>query len=141
MISPPLQAEEISVQWLNESMAAHLGNEKITGFDLDIIGVGEGFMGQLARVALTTEVQTANDVIGTSNPVPTTIVAKFAAQNEATREMAREQRYYHREIGFYQDIGQDVGIPVPDCYYALHIEESNHFVLLLQDLAPSVPSD
>ena len=66
MISTPLQAEEISVQWLNESMAAHLGNEKITGFDLDIIGVGEGFMGQLARVALTTEAQTAPDVIRTS---------------------------------------------------------------------------
>lgn len=141
MISPPLQAEDVSVEWLNESMAAHLGNEKITGFELDIIGVGEGFMGQLARVTLTTEPQTAPDVIRTSHSVPTTIIAKFAAQNEATREMAREQRYYHREIGFYQDIGQDVGIPIPDCYYALHIEESNHFVLLLQDLAPSVPSD
>jgi len=133
MARTPLQAKDISVEWLNETMTPHLAGAKITDFDLKVIGVGEGFMGQLARVSLTTE--------GSSASTPTSIVAKFASEKEATREMAREQRYYHREIGFYRDIGQDVGIPTPHCYYATHFEDSNHFVLLLQDLAPAIPSD
>ena len=141
MITPPLQAEEVSIEWLNEVMAPHLEGEKIVAFDLDIIGVGEGFMGQLARISLTTGIHNTANVTNTETSVPTSLIAKFAAKKAATREMAREQRYYHREIGFYQDIGQEVGIPTPICYYALHSEESNQFVMLLQDLAPSIPSD
>lgn len=133
MTKTPLQAEDISVEWLNEAMTSHLAGARITDFDVKVIGVGEGFMGQLARVSLTTE--------AASSSTPTSIIAKFASEKEATREMARKQRYYHREIGFYRDIGQDVGIPTPHCYHSTHIEDSNHFVMLMQDLAPATTSD
>ncbi len=55
--------------------------------------------------------------------------------------MAKEQNYYAKEIGFYRDIGRQVGIRVPDCYHTAHDPESNHFVILLEDMAPAVPSD
>ena len=90
-------------------------------------------MGQLARVNL---VLSSND-----EKAPESVIAKFASKKSETREMALEQGYYTREIGFYRDIGQEVGIPVPLCYYTEHIPESNHFVILLQDLAPALASD
>jgi thiamine kinase-like enzyme len=55
--------------------------------------------------------------------------------------MARGQNYYGREIGFYRDIGEEAGIPIPRCYHAELDEESYSFVLLLEDLQPARPSD
>jgi len=90
-------------------------------------------MGQLARVKL----RYAN----ASSAVPSSLIAKFASPKPETREMARDQNAYQREIGFYRDIGHDVGVPVASCYYSELREDSNHFVMLLEDLAPGVPSD
>jgi thiamine kinase-like enzyme len=55
--------------------------------------------------------------------------------------MARDQNLYRREIGFYRDIGQDVGIRVPACYYSDFKEDTQHFVMLLEDMAPGEASD
>lgn len=133
MSSLPLTADELTTNWLNQALATQLGGASIVSFDKEIIGVGEGFLGQLARVTLSLDVD---------NPdMPTSIVAKFASTKKETREFAKEQNYYGREIGFYHDIGHEVGIPIPDCYYAEHLPETNHFVILLEDLAPAVASD
>ncbi len=130
--NPPLIAGELTTEWLQSALAPHLDGGKLAGFEYQIIGVGEGFMGQLARVSLSY----ANQVTG-----PETIIAKFASTSPQTREMARAQNYYQREVGFYRDIGGDVGIPIPECYFSAYIEAGNHFVLLLEDLAPGEASD
>jgi thiamine kinase-like enzyme len=129
----PLVVDELSTQWIAENMAPHLNGATLSGFEPNIIGVGEGFMGQLARVALHYE--------GESNGAPSSLIAKFAATAQATRDMAADQDLYVREIGFYRDIGNDVGVPVAQCYYHEYIPEKNQFVLLLEDLAPGEASD
>lgn len=131
--SLPLVAEELTVDWLNEVLRPVMGDAQIDDFEATIIGVGEGFLGQLARLKLFLDCEYSN--------APQTIIAKFASTKPETREFARQQNYYAREIGFYRDIGQEVGIPVPQCYFCAHIGASNHFVILLQDLAPAVASD
>lgn len=133
MSSMPLLAEDLTTDWLNEVLAPTLDGATIVEFNATVIGVGEGFMGQLARVELTLDNATEQS--------PKSVIAKFATANDATREMARLQRLYDREIGFYRDIGNDVGISVPNCYYLQHELSTNHFVLLLEDLAPAYPSD
>jgi len=90
-------------------------------------------MGQLA--SLTIEYAEFDD------SAPRNIVAKFASANPKTREMARNQSYYQREISFYRDIGSAAGIPVAECYFSAHVEDTNHFVLLLEDMSPAVASD
>jgi thiamine kinase-like enzyme len=90
-------------------------------------------MGQLARVSL----RYANG----ASDAPRSVIAKFASTKPETREMARDQNAYKREIGFYRDIGDDVGVPVAACFYSDYLEPSNHFVMLLEDLAPGVSSD
>lgn len=130
---PPLQVDELSTQWLQSVMSPFLDGAEITGFDATVIGVGEGFMGQLARLTLTLEGATAK--------TPASIIAKFAAQAQETRDTAADQNLYQREIGFYNDIGERAGVPVAHCYYNLYVADSNHFVILLEDLAPGIPSD
>lgn len=129
----PLTVDELTTDWLQFAMADVLGSETIEDFSAEIIGIGEGFMGQLARVSL----RYADDSTG----APKSVIAKFASTRPETREMARDQNLYQREIGFYRDIGQAVGVPVPTCYYSELQEEANFFVMILEDLAPGIPSD
>ena len=129
----PRTVDELTNDWLQDVMAPHSDGAAISGFDAAVIGVGEGFMGQLARVTLTYADSAARG--------PRSVIAKFAATREDTREMARDQSLYRREIGFYRDVGQDVGIRVPLCYYSAFDEETQHFVMLLEDMAPGEPSD
>jgi len=131
--SPPLQVDELTLDWLQSAMGDHLGGAELTGFESAIIGVGEGFLGQLARLQLSFS--------GDGGDVPKSVIAKFASTNTETRERAKDQNLYYREICFYRDLSQDVGISVPVCYYSLFLEESNHFVMLLEDLAPGETSD
>ena len=130
--SLPLSVEELTTEWLQETMKPHIGDTVISGFESTVIGVGEGFMGQLARVKLRYNHET---------DAPLSIIAKFASPLAETRQMAEDQKLYHREIGFYRDMATSVGVPVPRCYFLYHREESNQFVLLLEDMAPGVPSN
>jgi len=129
----PLTAEDLTTNWLQFALADVVKGETIESFSAEIIGIGEGFMGQLARV----ELRYANG----ASDAPNSVIAKFASTRADTREMARDQNLYQREIGFYRDIGQAVGVPVPACHFSDLQEDSNQFVMILEDLAPGVPSD
>ena len=132
-MTSPQSVDDLTTDWLQKTLSPYLEGTTIRGFSLQVIGVGEGFMGQLARVTLTYAEEAK---IG-----PGSIIAKFASTMSATREMARDQSLYRREIGFYRDIGQDVGIRVPVCYHSDFDEETQFFVMLLEDMAPGEPSD
>lgn len=129
----PLQVEELTTDWLQSALSDVLGGQRIESFSPEVIGVGEGFMGQLARLQLS--------FAGEAGAAPRSVIAKFASTKPETREMARDQKAYDREIGFYRDIGHEAGVPVPTCYYSEMDADSYHFILLLEDLAPGVPSD
>ena len=129
----PLSLEEVTTDWLQSVLSDQLQGASLAGFTPQIIGLGEGFMGQLARVSL--------DYEGEAGTAPTSIIAKFAAARQDTRDMAADRNLYRREIGFYRDIGKDAGVPIADCYYMNYREDTNQFVLLLEDLAPGEASD
>lgn len=134
----PKSIDDLDADWLQQAMGTHLGGSRIDGFSAEVIGIGEGFMGQLARITLN--YADAGQAERTET-APGSLIAKFAATRADTREMAREQNLYEREIGFYQDIGQAVGLRVPACYYSDYDRENQYFVMLLEDMAPGVPSD
>lgn len=129
----PVTAAELTPQWLDRilSDAGELEAGSIRDLAVESIGVGEGFLAQLARVKL----------IGDAELSPASLIAKFASPDDSTREFARTQNAYGREIGFYRDIGDDAGVPVPRCYYATLDPASNRFVALLEDLSPAQASD
>lgn len=129
----PESVEQLTPDWLEAALGAALDGARIVSFSPHVIGVGEGFMGQLARLSL--ELDAASD------SAPTSVIVKFAAARDDTREMARDQNLYAREIGFYRDIGSSVGVRVPQCYFSRFDDASQRFVMLLEDMAPGVPSD
>jgi thiamine kinase-like enzyme len=129
----PLTPDDLTPEWLSWALAEVTGRSRIVGFEKKPIGIGAGFMGQLAR--LTLEYAELNE------SAPKNIIAKFASASSATRELARDQSYYQREISFYRDIGSEAGIPVAECFFSAYAEDTNHFVLLLEDLHPAIASD
>lgn len=129
----PETVDDLTVEWLQDKLSGQLNGAVIEGFEPTIIGVGEGFMGQLARVTLNYE--------GDPTDAPASLITKFAAARQDTRDMAADMNLYQREIGFYRDVGSDVGISIAECYYMEYHEDTNHFVLLLEDLAPGEPTD
>ena len=129
----PKRSEDLTAAWLQAVMSPYLDGATISGFTPEVIGQGEGFMGQLVRVTL--------QYAGPAPNAPQRLIAKFAAARPDTRQMARDQNLYRREIGFYRDIGADAGVRVPACYFASLDEETQYFVMLLEDMAPGVPSD
>jgi aminoglycoside phosphotransferase (APT) family kinase protein len=69
--------------------------------------------------------------------VPTTLVAKVAADDRAARERVKDG--YRKEVRFYQELGARVHPHVPRCWYAAINDDACAFTLLLDDLAPAVP--
>lgn len=131
----PTTPDGLTPAWLNATLtsAGLLSAPSIVDFELERIGVGAGFLAQLTRVVPRTDRD--------EPALPSSLIAKFASPDGPTRDFARMQNYYGREVGFYRDIGDDAGIPVPRCYHAELDPESYRFVLLVEDLAPAEPSD
>ena len=65
---------------------------------------------------------------------PSRLTAKFAVAHPEALAFSKDLGIYEREVGFYQKIGKDAGVPVPGCYYGEHDEASGDFLLLLEDL-------
>ena len=53
--SVPLSLPELTKEWLQKVLTNELDGSTIIEFSAQIIGVGEGFMGELARIKLTFE--------------------------------------------------------------------------------------
>src|SRR5260370_14563586 len=62
------------------------------------------------------------------------MVAKFHAAIEQTRGLARQFKFYEREVNFYKHLAKDVSLPSPRCLHAAHDLLSDDFLLLLEDL-------
>lgn len=131
----PRSADTLTAEWLEATLheAGFDLGVAIEAIDVEVIGVGEGFMAQLARVTL----RGADGAV----PSPASLIAKFASPDPSTREFATTQNVYARELGFYRDIGDEAGIPIPQLYFGTLDPESQTFVLLLEDLAPAEASD
>ena len=109
----------------------------VAGFTTETVGQEYGFTGRLARLHLR---------YGRADEqAPQSLVAKFpdptAGQRlDAERLRGRYQRF-EREVLFYQQIGADAGIRVPQLYYGNVDVAAGAFVLLLEDLAPGRQGD
>lgn len=127
----PLTYDEITVEWLNQTLAqvGVLDGATIRSFDRDVIGQDVGFVGELSRIRLDYEAPTPT--------APASLIAKLPATDESVRNIAQAFGFYEREINFYQSMAPLVGVRTPECYYAAMEPESGRFVLLLEDLAPA----
>ena len=132
MIEVPTSTASITADWLTRALKSngHLAGT-VTDVVLEPIGAGVGLMAELGRLRLTY----AGD-----EDLPDTMIAKCAAQNENI-QVAQVLDFYNREVNFYNRVGSDCLLNVPDSYYGDVNQETYNQILLMEDLGDVSPRD
>ncbi|MEY4361033.1 MAG: hypothetical protein RL391_339 [Actinomycetota bacterium] len=121
MSKAPSTIGEISSDWLSEVLAG-----RVESFTFEIIGSGEGFMGQLARVHLQ------------GSGVPSSVIVKLPTADPGGQVIGQMMRVWEREHRFYTEIAPRItGIRLAECLHS----QTDPFVLVLEDLHPRRPGD
>jgi hypothetical protein len=124
----PAGPSELTADWLTSALqeSGTISNSAVTGFDYEIIGEGVGVLGQLARVRLQYDKP--------EEGAPASLVGKFPATVQENRDLANAFRFYEREVRFYEQIADEVELRTPKRYFSHFDDETNDFVLLMEDL-------
>lgn len=130
----PSRVDDITVDWLNDALAASSPGTfgEIESLGIAHFGEGVGILGELARLSLTY----APGATG-----PATIVAKCAAAAEENHFLAVAMGFYRREVAFYQEIANDIDLPVPRSFHADTSDTGVPFVLLIEDIRGATTPD
>lgn len=120
------EPDEMTAAWLTAALRSAYPDGHITTFSSS--PVGTGLMARSYRLRLEGE-----------GDLPASIVAKVPSDEDATRQLGA--RAYRREVGFYQDLADDVSGRVPACHHADISESGTEFVLLLEDITPADQGD
>jgi hypothetical protein len=123
----PARFESLTSEWLTQVLRA---NGVLKG------GAVSGFSGEPMRGAYTSSVfrlllEYQRDVVG----APRSVVVKFHSSSASIRDSFENLGIYEKEVRFYQILGQDRSLPIPNCYSAEFDEESGDFVLLMEDMS------
>src|SRR3972149_9179412 len=131
----PAGPQELTADWLTSALreTGTISSSAVTGFDHEIIGEGVGVLGQLARFNLTYDSPEAG--------APKSLIGKFPAAVQDNRDLANLFRFYEREVRFYARLAEEVELRTPKRYYSHFDEDTNDFVLLIEDMAPARVGD
>ncbi len=113
---------DITAEWLGSVLGS-----AVESIEVQHIAAGEGFMGQLARVA-----------VHSSDPsVPSSVIVKLPTADPGGQFIGEMMRVWEREHCFYRDVAPHMTIRVPKAL--VNIESPP--CLVLEDLAPAVAGD
>ncbi|NND66955.1 MAG: phosphotransferase [Halioglobus sp.] len=111
--------------------SGHLTDGEVSSFEHRVIGTGK--MGDNARITLT--------YAGDRGQAPATLVGKFPATEEATREAAGAGGAYYNEVMFYRELAPHTTMRIPTIYASELSEDRTEFLLLMEDMAPAEPGN
>ena len=119
---------DITPAWLTSMLreSGVLGGAAVRSIAVEPIGIGVGFLGQLARLRLAYD--------RPEEGAPATIIAKLPTLDPGGRQICQLFRFYEREIRFYRDLARDVPLRVPRCYASAMDVAADDYVALLEDL-------
>jgi hypothetical protein len=120
----PTSPDQLTNEWLSSALGA-----PVTGFDVQLLGEGAGLLGLVTRLDL----DYGDNGDGADRPA--SIVAKFPTPSPENRVVAETFDMYANEAKFYQGLVNATKLRAPRPYLALLEEETNDFVLLLEDLS------
>jgi hypothetical protein len=93
---------------------------------IEPIGVGAGFLGQVARLRPKYD--------GAYDGAPMALIGKLPTLDPGGREVCRLFKFYEREIRFYRELTQRVPVRVPRCYATLMDTSADDYLILMEDL-------
>jgi aminoglycoside phosphotransferase (APT) family kinase protein len=117
----PTNLAALTTEWLSDALGA-----RVTGFEVEPIGVGVGLVCDLARLHLRYD---------GNGDGPATVIAKFPAALEENRFVALVLNMYGRETRFYRELACDTPLSAPACHAVEFNGDANEFVLLLEDVS------
>jgi fructosamine-3-kinase len=112
-------AGDVTADWLTEVLG-----DPVSSFTTEPVGTGQ--MGDAFRI------RTDNG---------RTAILKVAAADETSRATGLALRIFEVEVRFYQQLAEQLGVPVPQCFSADVEVDTGWFTLLLEDMAPAVQGD
>jgi aminoglycoside/choline kinase family phosphotransferase len=104
----PLSLESVDSDWLNQVLQDALSGDRVVGFTSKTIGEGAGFLGDIARLNLQLENESA-ELASVILKMPT---------GSINRKMGQLIGVYEREIRFYQELQPALDIRTPKHYYS-----------------------
>ncbi|MGA0600988.1 phosphotransferase [Caulobacter sp. KR2-114] len=123
--------EAVDARWLTQVLQA-AGVDAVVG-NFTAKGVGTGQIGDSVRFRL--------DYERGGDAAPASLVGKFPAAGEESRNTGVALGNYLREVRFYQQLAPKALIATPRCYFADVDEATSDFVLMMEDLAPAEQGD
>ncbi len=130
----PARPDDVDPAWLSDALRASgdLPEGRVVDFETSPVGTGQ--VGQNIRFSLRFE--------GAPPGAPTSVVGKFASDDEQSRATGVTQQNYWKEVRFYNELAPTVGIQTPRCLFAAaKAIDSAEFVILMEDLAPAEQGD
>jgi hypothetical protein len=122
--------DDVTAEWCDVALADRLGGAHVTAVRLDPVGTGQ--------VADTVRIHLTYDPPGAG---PATLIAKIPSADLTSFEGARATGTYKTEASFYRDLAATLPVRTPECWYAHHDDETNAYVVLLEDVAPAEQGD
>ena len=122
----PETLEDFDAGWLTEALKdSGITQSTVTNVASERIAIGEGFLGELARLHLTFD---------TEGEGPATAIAKIPTTDGSLKPLGIMLGVYERESLFYTHVAPKVSIRKPDVYYNGNEPESERYALLLEDV-------
>ena len=127
-IEHPRSANEITREWIAYALqeARVCKSTQVTGIEVESLGSEiSGFLSSICRVSV------AYDSPGPE--LPESFVIKLPPADGINREYAARFQANERELRFYRQIAPSSPIRVPKCYYTVMDEETDNYILVLED--------
>jgi hypothetical protein len=130
--SIPDSFADITPEWLTGALRASgvLKEAAVASCKQETVGEGVGFMGQLSRCLLTYDRPEAG--------APASLIAKLPTPMPENRAIADLFNFYEVETGFYGNLASKTPVRTPACYFGAFAPEGKRFVLLMEEMQPSV---
>ena len=131
----PETTKNITVLWLNEVLHENgfLGSANIVSLKREPMGVGAGFMSDMAKLTLSFDRDTQH--------LPKTMIAKLLPSYPSARELAIRLNYFEREIRFYTELAPESPIRTPELIYGAMDSENKRYVMIMEDCSYCTPAD
>lgn len=122
----PTSTAAIDPAWLTEALrdgGAISSDTVVTSVNVDNMGAGIGFMGEVGRLAVS-----YSGGVG-----PSTVICKIPTQDANVRSLLGPARVFEREARFYLDVAPMLDV-VPKAHSVVADFATDDYVLVLQDL-------
>ena len=120
--------EDISAAFLTEILLKKNFQGKVLSITSESIGTGQ--VGENIRFNLEIE-----------GDMPKSIVGKFPAIDETSRQTGIQLLNYQREVFFYNNLQSETAITTPNIFLCDIDPVTHDFIILMEDLAPGTPGD